>query len=74
MKFRQALFWDTNPKKIDPKKHARYIIERVADFGHDNEVRSVFRLYKKTFLRKVISKSRCLRPETKNLWELLIKN
>ena len=22
MKFRQALFWDTNPKKIDTKKHA----------------------------------------------------
>lgn len=74
MKFRQALFWDTNPRKIDPKKNAQYIIERVADFGHDNEVRSVFSLYRKQFLRKVITKSRCLRPETKNLWTLLLKN
>ncbi|MDP2788691.1 MAG: hypothetical protein Q8O46_01385 [bacterium] len=73
MKFRQALFWDTNPKKIDPKKNAQYIIERVADFGHDNEVRWTFGFYKKPFLRKIISRSRCLRPETKNLWTLLLK-
>ena len=74
MKFRQELFWDTNPKKIDPKKNAQYIIERVADFGHDNEVRSVFKFYKKPFLRKIISNSRCLRPRTKTLWTLILKN
>lgn len=74
MKFRQALFWDTNPKKINAKKNAQYIIERVADFGHDDEVRSVFKFYKRPLLRKIILKSRCLRPETKNLWTLLLKN
>lgn len=74
MKFRQALFWDTNPNKIDTKKHARYIIERVADFGHDDEVRWVFNFYQKPFIQKTILKSRCLRPETKNLWTLLLKN
>ncbi len=74
MKFRQALFWDANPKKIDVKKNAQYIIERVADLGHDDEVRSVFKFYKKPFLKKIISGSRSLRPETKNLWTLLLKN
>jgi len=29
MRFRQALFWDTNPSKIDAKKNAQYVIERV---------------------------------------------
>jgi len=71
MKLRPSLFWDTNPKKIDTKKNAQYIIERVADFGRDKEVRWVFNLYKKSFLRKIIAKSRCLRPETKALWTLL---
>jgi len=33
MKFRQALFWDVNPAKIDPKKNARYVVERVLDLG-----------------------------------------
>ena len=74
MKFRQALFWDTDPNKIDVKQNAQYIIERVADFGRDDEVRWVFNFYQKPLLKKIILKSRCLRPETKNLWTLLLKN
>jgi len=73
MKFRQALFWDTDPKKIDVKKNAQYIIERIADFGNDKEARWVLDFYNKALLRKVITKSRCLRPRTKSLWTLLLK-
>lgn len=73
MKFRQTLFWDTNPKKIDPKKNAQYIIERVADFGNDKEARWVLDFYNKKLLKKVIAKSRCLRPRTKALWTLLLQ-
>ncbi|MDP2736504.1 MAG: hypothetical protein Q8O59_01820 [bacterium] len=73
MKFRQALFWDVNPSKIDIKKNAQYIIERIADFGQDKEVKWVFDVYSKSLLKKVIFKSRSLRPETKALWTLLLK-
>ncbi len=73
MKFRQTLFWDTNPDKIDTKKNAQYIIERVADLGNDEEVRWLFSFYDRNLLKKVIEKSRCLRPETKALWTLLLK-
>ena len=73
MKFRQALFWDTDPKKIDAKKNAQYIIERVADLGNDKEARWVLDFYDKHLLRKVITRSRCLRPRTKTLWELLLQ-
>jgi len=73
MKFRQALFWDTNPKKINLKKNAQYIIERVADFGNDKEAAWVLNYYDKHLLYKIITKSRCLRPRTKALWTLLLK-
>jgi len=73
MKFRQALFWDTNPKKIDVKKNAQYIIERVLDLGRDNEVRWLWKTYDKKLLRKTVTKSRCLRPETKTLWTILLE-
>ena len=73
MKLRQSLFWDTNTKNIDLKKNAQYVIERVADFGHDKEARWVLDFYDKKLLRKVIDKSRCLRPSTKSLWTLLLK-
>jgi hypothetical protein len=73
MKLRPSLFWDTSPKNIDLKKHASYVIEKVADFGNDKEVHWVLNLYNKKLLRKVIAKSRCLRAETKALWTLLVK-
>ena len=73
IKFRPALFWDVDPKKIDLKKNAQYIIERVADFGTDKEARWVWNFYDKRLLRRVIAKSRCLRPRTKVLWTLILK-
>lgn len=74
MKFRQSLFWDTNLKKIDVKKHTQYIIERVLDFGRDNEVRWLWKTYNKSLLKKTVNRSRLLRPRTKTLWTLLLKN
>jgi len=74
MKFRQALFWDTNPNKIDAQKNAQYVIERILDLGNDREVRWLWNFYDKAFLEKIVSKSRCLMPQTKNLWLLMLKN
>ncbi len=73
IKLKQALFWYTDPRKIDLKKNAQYVIERIADFGNDREARWALDFYDKALLRKIISKSRCLRPDTKNLWTLLLK-
>ena len=74
MKLRQSLFWDTDPKKIDLQKNAKYVIERVMDFGRDEEVRWIWNLYDKSLLREVAENSRSLRPRTKTLWTSLIKN
>lgn len=73
MKLRQSLFWDTNPKKIDLKENAQYVIERILDFGNDEEVRWLWRFYDKKLLKDMIKKSRSLRPETIKLWTLLLK-
>ena len=74
MRFRQELFWDTDPKTIDKKKNAEYIIERVLDFGKDEEVRWLRKFYKKSLIKKVVLNPRRLRPRTKNLWMLLLQN
>lgn len=74
MRFRQSLFWDVDPKTIDPKKNAQYIIERILDFGNDREVRWMWRTYPRQSLKKIIKKSRVIRPETKSLWELILQN
>ncbi len=73
MKFRQSLFWDTNPDNIDFNKNAPYVIERIMDFGRDDEVRWLWNYYDKELMRKVVAKSRSVRPETKALWTLLLQ-
>ncbi|MFA5751150.1 MAG: hypothetical protein WC898_02565 [Candidatus Paceibacterota bacterium] len=73
MKWRSTLFWDIDPKNINAKKNADYVIERIADFGNDKEARWALDFYDKRILRRVISHSRSLRPRTKTLWTLLLK-
>lgn len=72
MKFRPELFWDTKPEKIDPEKNARYIIERILDFGRDEEVRWLWHRYDHQLIRKVVDESRSLQARTKALWTLLL--
>jgi len=71
MKFRQSLFWDTDPEKLDIYKNAKYIIERIMDFGNDEEVRWMRRFYPKSLLMKVVRTSKVLQPNSKTLWTLL---
>ena len=72
IKFRQTLFWDVDPKTIDQQKHAQYIIERILDFGNDQEVRWLWQTYPKRLIKKVVNNPRRLMPATKSLWQLLI--
>lgn len=69
--FRQSLFWDVDPKKIDPDKHARYIIERILDFGETDEVRWMSEYYPRQSIQKVIRESRVLHDKSKSLWRLV---
>lgn len=74
MKLRQSLFWDTDVKNIDLKKNARYIIERVLEFGRPNEVGWVMRNYSKSEIKNVMNLPRNqIRPKSKALWSLVLK-
>lgn len=73
MEFRQSLFWDTNPDNIDLNTNAQYVIERIVDFGRDDEVRWLWNFYDKSLMKKVISSSRSIRPQSKALWTLLLQ-
>jgi hypothetical protein len=72
IRFRQSLFWDVDPKTIDPKRHARYIIERILEFGNDDEVRWMVHYYSPRLIRDVLYRSRgVLHEKTKALWSLI---
>jgi len=69
---RRSLFWDVDPLTLDQEKHARYIIERVLDFGTDEEVRWMYNAYPHTLILEVVEGSRVLRPETRPLWRQIL--
>ncbi|HWY79278.1 MAG TPA: hypothetical protein VNW29_02880 [Candidatus Sulfotelmatobacter sp.] len=69
--FRQSLFWDTDPKKLDIKKNAQYIIERIMDLGNDDEVRWMRQQYPKELLAQVSKNSKQLHTSSRTLWTLL---
>ncbi|MEK7118338.1 MAG: hypothetical protein AAB869_01895 [Patescibacteria group bacterium] len=74
IKFRQSLFWDVDPKTIDPKKHGPYIIERTLDLGTMEELRRMFRTYPQTLIRKTLNQPRSqVHAKSKALWSLVLK-
>ena len=70
--FRASLFWDVDPTIINSKKHARYIIERILDFGNDKEVKWLWYYYPHSIIADVVKKSRVLQPQSRSLWKLLL--
>ncbi len=72
MAFRQSLFWDVDPKIIDTEKHAIYIIERILDFGNDEEVRWMWKFYDHNLIRETANTSRVLHPQTRSFWKLML--
>ena len=73
IEFRQVLFWDVDPATIDPKKNAKYIIERILEFGNDQEVRWMFHYYPRDLIRDRVEHSRgVLHEKTKALWKLVL--
>jgi len=74
MKFRRSLFWDVDPETIDPEKHARYIIERVLDFGRSEEVSWMFKRYPREKIATVLRLPRSqVDSKSRALWNLILK-
>ena len=71
MQFRQSLFWDTDPTRLDAEKNAKYIIERIMDFGNDQEVHWMRKNYSKNLIAQICKESKVLHPSSKTLWTLL---
>lgn len=71
IQFRPSLFWDTDPNKLDINTNAKYIIERIMDFGNDNEVKWMRQQYPKQFLAEICKTSKVLHKSSKTLWTIL---
>lgn len=54
LQFRKALFWDVKVETLDWDKHKHWIIQRVFEYGNDNEVIAVIEHYGKQAIREAL--------------------
>jgi hypothetical protein len=74
MRFRESLFWDVNPRKINIQRNARYIIERILEFGQPDDIAWLFKQYSKKDIEKAMNLPRSqVGRKSKALWTLLLK-
>ena len=64
----KSLFWDVDPKNLDNKKHADFIIARVLEEGSDEAVAWLLDSYSTSEIERVVCNSRRLSPQTANFW------
>ncbi len=55
-KIRSAVFWDTDIRKIDLKKHKRSIIQRILERGNKNEISELIKVYSLSTIKVELKK------------------
>ena len=60
------LFWDCDKNKIDYKKRANFVLERVFSMGTENDVREVVRYYGIETIKHTVVKIKVLDRKTIN--------
>lgn len=67
----RSLFWDTNVDNFDPAAYPRYTIERVLEYGDEDAVAWMRRLFTEEQVLDVLRTDRNLTPLSANFWALL---
>jgi len=71
--FRNSLFWDVNPERLDTEKDASFIIGRVLDFGDLDEWRAIKKIYGLERIRKAALEHPFESWRSANFWEFILK-
>jgi hypothetical protein len=64
----RSLFWDTSLSKIHIKTNARYIIERILEFGNMDAVEWLQKVYSFQTIIDVLNMSRIITDKSRSFW------
>lgn len=67
------LFWDTKKEELLLEKDSFYIIKRVISQGDRKDRDLLFQIYSTQQIREVISKTRELSDQLKEIWLRILK-
>lgn len=63
-------FWEVNPRQIDLRQHAEYVIARLLEHGDLEAIRWLLANYTEPEIASVVKQSRQLSRKTANFWRL----
>jgi hypothetical protein len=66
----KMVLWDVDTEEVDLKKHWFFVIERIMDYGNENDVQWMLETFSREQLIEVVKKSRNLNRKTANFWAL----
>jgi hypothetical protein len=66
--FDPTLFWDA--ESVDIEQHADYVIARVLDFGDENDLKKLRKIYTDEKLIGVVKERRGLLSMTRRFWSV----
>lgn len=55
-RYRKALFWDTDVEQLDWNKNSHWIIQRVFEYGNEDEIQETIRFYGKESVEDTLAK------------------
>lgn len=64
--FKKSLFWDV--AQVDDEKNGRFVIERILNFGNENDFHKALKLYGKREIAAVVLESRNLDKKSQGFW------
>jgi len=68
--FLHYLFWDTDPEKIDIKRHSYYVLERILEMGSVKAMAWASAVYPGRLILEVAETSRSVSERSRNFWKL----
>jgi len=67
----RPLFWDVNVEQFDPRAWPEYTIFRVLEYGDEDAVAWMRRMFPEAEIRQIIRNERRLSPKSANFWALV---
>ncbi len=70
--FLEKYFWDVDFQKVDPRKSYAYVLKRILEYGDQKAVAWMWKNFKKTEIKNVLSKFRGYSAKSANFWALIL--
>lgn len=61
-------FWEVEPEKIDVEERAKYVVERILEWGRVEDVKWLIAEYGLPVIKDILTKSRQMPIKQANFW------